>query len=72
MEGDVEDPEERGYQSAVPDEPFIRMRMISIRHSHETNAGSWVVIVFLRGGFLTTPDSAGSMAQRDNRHIDNG
>jgi hypothetical protein len=24
--------------------------------------------LFLRGGFLTTPDSAGSMAQRDNRH----
>jgi hypothetical protein len=29
---------------------------------------TWVVIFFLRGGFLTTPDSAGSMAQRDNRH----
>jgi hypothetical protein len=26
-----------------------------------------VVIFFLRGGFLITPDSAGSMAQRDNR-----
>jgi hypothetical protein len=28
---------------------------------------TWVVIFFLRGGFLTTPESAGSMAQRDNR-----
>jgi hypothetical protein len=31
---------------------------------------TWVVIFFLRGGFLTTPKSAGSMAQRDNRHAD--
>jgi hypothetical protein len=31
---------------------------------------TWVVIFFLRGGFLTTPDSAGSMAQRDNRRLD--
>jgi hypothetical protein len=30
---------------------------------------TWVVIFFLRGGFLTTPDSAGSMAQRDSRRI---
>jgi hypothetical protein len=30
---------------------------------------TWVVIFFLRGGFLTTPDSAGSMAQHDNRHV---
>jgi hypothetical protein len=29
-----------------------------------------IVIVFLRGGFLTRPDSAGSMAQRDNRRLD--
>jgi hypothetical protein len=33
---------------------------------------TWVVIFLLRGGFLTTPDSASSMAQRDNRHTDNG
>jgi hypothetical protein len=29
---------------------------------------NWVVIFFLRGGFFIPPDSAGSMAQRDNRH----
>jgi hypothetical protein len=31
---------------------------------------TWVVTFFLRGGFLITPDSAGSMAQHDNRHIE--
>jgi hypothetical protein len=31
---------------------------------------TWVVIFFLRGGFLITRDSAGSMAQRDNRRLD--
>jgi hypothetical protein len=33
------------------------------------NKQTWVVIFFLRGGFLTTPESVGSMAQRDNRHF---
>jgi hypothetical protein len=47
-----------------------RFRVNGVRVLHKaTLPHPWVVIFFLRGGFLTTPDSAGSMAQRDNRHI---
>jgi hypothetical protein len=45
-----------------------RFRVNGIRVCRaDTLPQTWVVIFFLRGGFLTTLKSAGSMAQRDNR-----
>jgi hypothetical protein len=45
-----------------------RFRVNGIRVCRaDTLPQTWVVIFFLRGGFLTTPKAAGSMAQRDNR-----
>jgi hypothetical protein len=49
---------------------------LNVREFHEkadvwqvsTLPQTWVVVLSLRGGSLTTPDSAGSRAQRDNRH----
>jgi hypothetical protein len=39
------------------------------RVANRNRSQTWVVIFLLRGGFLTTDESAGSMAQRDNRHL---
>jgi hypothetical protein len=47
-----------------------RFRVNGVRVCHKgTLLQTWVVIFFLRGGFLTPPDSAGPMAQRDNSRI---
>jgi hypothetical protein len=42
-----------------------------VDYGPDTRYGTaYIQVVFFRGGFFPPADSAGSMAQRDNRHIE--